>query len=106
MTEEPNLEYIKKLAGDDIAFENQFIEIIKTEFPDEVIDYNSAIENKQLLVAAEIVHKLKHKLNILSMEKSYEIALAYEDQLREDSMKLDKEFRTILDIISNYLTTI
>jgi len=42
MTEEPNIEYIINLAGEDLAFRQKFIGIVKEEFPAERRSY---IEN-------------------------------------------------------------
>lgn len=106
MQEYPNLSYIKELSGDDTAFEQKFIQILKDEFPVEVQTYNGYIEQKELVMAAEMVHKLKHKFNILSMSKAYEFAVQYEEELREGRMKMDVDFLKFLDTIKNYLKTI
>jgi|TARA_R110000868_G_scaffold32516_5_gene118246 glycyl-tRNA synthetase alpha subunit len=106
MTEVPNLNYIKELAGDDIEFEKKFIDIIKKEFPEEVNAYLNHIENNKIVMAADVVHKLKHKFNILSMGRAYSFAVTYEENLRNDNKTLDKEYREILNNITLYLTTI
>ena len=106
MQECPNLNYIKELSGDDTSFESRFIQILKDEFPEEVKIYSEHIEQQELVMAAEIVHKLKHKFNILSMSKAYEFAVRYEEELREGTMKMDIDFIKFLDTIKNYLKTI
>lgn len=102
----PNLNYIKELAGEDIEFENKFIDIIKKEFPEEVDTYLGHIQTNELLMAAEVVHKLKHKFNILGLEKAYGYAVTHEEDLREGNIKMDMDFRAILNGITKYLTTI
>lgn len=106
MQEHPNLSYIKELSGSDSAFEQKFIQILKEEFPIEVQTYNGHINQKELNMAAELVHKLKHKFNILSMSKAYAFAIQYEEELRTGNMKMGVDFLKFLDTVKNYLKTI
>jgi len=101
--EQPNLSYIKKLSGGDIAFEAQLLAVLKKEFPSEVEQYNTSIESNKLSETAEVVHKLKHKFSILGLEKSYQIAVEYENNLNANNKSLTFEFKKVLNIISNYL---
>lgn len=102
----PNLDYIKELAGDDKEFENQFIHILKTEFPSEKATYENAVLEGNFHEAAQIVHKLKHKFNILSMTEAYTLSVAYEEELNAQNMEKDKEFLKELCTIETYLKTI
>lgn len=104
--ENPNLKYIKKLAKGDKAFEVKLINIIKTEFPDEIAIYFNNFERKNYRKAAQNVHKLKHKIGVLGLEKSYQVAEHYENNLRGDNIKLSQEFEAILENITVYLTQI
>jgi len=106
MQKTPNLSYIKELAGDDAVFEKKFIQILKDEFPEEVKSYKNHIERDEPRMASEMVHKLKHKFNILSMSKAYEFAVQYEEELREGTMRMDVDFIKFLETIKNYLKTI
>ncbi len=106
MQERPNLNYVRTLAAGDGDFEQKFIRIIKQEFPDEAATYLQHVRQDEPRAAAEIVHKLKHKFNILSMEKAYAFAVEYEEQLQLGNMKQDLDFRKILDTITRYLKTI
>lgn len=101
--EQPNLSYIKSMSGGDLAFEQKLISIIKMEFPLEKEEYYTNIKSKKFKLAASNVHKLKHKISILGLEKSYEIAVAFENNLLEGDTNLDQEFESILNNISNYL---
>jgi HPt (histidine-containing phosphotransfer) domain-containing protein len=101
--EEPNLSYINQLSGGDEAFKTKLITIIKTEFPQEKTIYFKNLTAKNFKEASENVHKLKHKISILGLEKSYEIAAAFENNLLEDNTKLQEEFESILNSITNYL---
>ncbi len=106
MEDIPNLKYIKELSGEDTIFEQKFIQILKEEFPEEVQIYTECIKNEEAGLAGEIVHKLKHKFNILSMANAYEFAVNYEEELRVGDTNGDHKFRKILETIKNYLNTI
>ncbi|MFT5846618.1 MAG: HPt (histidine-containing phosphotransfer) domain-containing protein [Psychroserpens sp.] len=101
--EQPNLSYIESMSGGDKAFEQQLIAIIKEEFPEEKKVYfeNSVAKNYKL--TAENVHKLKHKISILGLENSYEVAVAFENNLLEGNTARQDEFEAILTVITNYL---
>ncbi|MCK8479332.1 Hpt domain-containing protein [Psychroserpens algicola] len=101
--EQPNLSYIHSMSGGDQAFEQKLIHIIKTEFPIEKQVYFDNISAKDYKLTAEIVHKLKHKISILGLEKSYDVAVNYETNLLEDKTLLQDEFEAILQIMTNYL---
>jgi HPt (histidine-containing phosphotransfer) domain-containing protein len=101
--EQPNLSYINSMSGGDKAFEQKLIDIIKGEFPEEKKVYfdNIAVQNYKL--TAENVHKLKHKISILGLEKSYEIAVAFENNLLEGETNLQEEFEALLTTMPNAL---
>ena len=101
--EQPNLSYINSMSGGDKAFEQKLIDIIKKEFPEEKEVYFTNIKANNYKLTAENVHKLKHKISILGLEKSYETAVAFENNLLEESTKLQDEFESILTIMTNYL---
>lgn len=104
--EYPNLDYIKNLAGDDISFKNKFISILKDEFPVEKSEYSSTLTAGRTDETALIVHKLKHKLNILGLENAYRLAVTYEEDLKKGDTKLKDQFSTILETIESYLKTL
>ena len=106
MIEQPNLNYVNELAGDDIEFRGQFIEIIKNEFPLEKEEYIGHFINSRFKETAEIVHKLKHKFNILGMENSYRLAVAYEIELLDGKHSKEVEFKNVLEKIEEYIKTI
>lgn len=104
--EKPSLTYIKSLSGGELEFEEKLIKIIKLEFPEEKSIYYEHLKEKSYVKAADDVHKLKHKISILGLEKSYNIAADYENDLRENSLKLMDDFEKILEIITEYLSTL
>lgn len=106
MIEQPNLSYIHSMSGGDKAFEKKLIDIVKGEFPEEKKLYFKNIAAKNYKLTAENVHKFKHKISILGLEKSYEIALAFENNLLEGGTQLQEEFESILMGITNFLQEI
>jgi len=104
--EQPNLSYIQSMSGGDKAFEEKLIAIIKQEFPDEKALYFNNIEKKNFKEAAENVHKLKHKISILGLVNSYDVAVNYEDNLIDGNTEGQNKFETILQTMTNYLETL
>jgi len=104
--EQPNQSYINSLSGDDKAFKQKLIDVIKKEFPEEKQVYLDNYNAKNYKLAADNVHKLKHKISILGLEKGYEVAVAYENNLLEGSMDQKDSFEAILTNITKYLEEI
>jgi HPt (histidine-containing phosphotransfer) domain-containing protein len=104
--EQPNQSYINSLSGGDEAFKQKLIDIIKKEYPEEKQVYFDNFEANNFKLAADNVHKLKHKISILGLEKGYEVAVAYENNLLDDTTDLKDQFEAILQSITNYLEEI
>lgn len=104
--ETPNLEYINQLARGDESIKNELINVIKTEFPEEKKDYFESLKQNDFKKIEENVHRLKHKISILGLEKSYKLANEFEHNLREHSLERQKDFEKILIAITNYIETI
>lgn len=104
--EQPSLKYIQQLSGGDKVFEKKLLSVLVHEFPAEKTTYEGNIEKNAFAKAAENVHKLKHKFGILSLEKSYQVAMDYEEQLLEGEMGLRKDFEGILKRIQEFLLTL
>jgi HPt (histidine-containing phosphotransfer) domain-containing protein len=104
--EQPSLQYVQQLSGGDKAFEKKLLAVVIHEFPDEKIIYEGNMEKHAFAKAAENVHKLKHKFGILSLEKSYQVAIDYEEQLLKGEMGLRKDFEDILQRIQEFLLTL
>lgn len=102
----PNLSYINSLSGGDKAFEAKLINIIKAEYPLEKEIYIKNMESNNFKAAAENVHKLKHKISIFGLEKSYETANDFEEHLKENDPAGKEDFEIILQNITNFLTTL
>ncbi|GAA3612153.1 Hpt domain-containing protein [Flavivirga amylovorans] len=106
MIEQPNLSYINTLSGGDEAFKAKMITIIKNEFPIEKEIYYKNIEAENFKESAENVHKIKHKISILGLEKSYKVADDFENNLKEGSIIGKEEFDAILQLITDFLKTL
>ncbi len=103
MEDQPNLNYINSLSEGDKSFEMKLLAIIKKEFKQEKNTYYNNTKNDNFKLCAENVHKIKHKISILGLEKSYEIAEQYENNLREGNYELQNKFSDILNKVTNYL---
>jgi len=104
--EQPNLSYIESMSGGDKAFEQKLIDIIQKEFPEEKQVYFNNIGACNFKAAAENVHKLKHKISILGLTKSYDVAVDYEHNLLENSTEGKVEFEAILQNMTSFLETL
>ena len=101
--EQPNLNYINELSGDNLEFKNKIISILKKELPEEIEVYLRELKNDNYLLAAQSVHKLKHKISILGLEKSYYIAEEYENNLKDNSTNLNADFENILKWMQEFV---
>lgn len=104
MKEEPNIAYINQLANGDESIKKRLIRVLKEELPVEVENYNLNIEKLNWLEAAENVHKLRHKIGFLGLENAYQLSYEYEQNLREQSVLLKKEFEVVLKKIINFIS--
>ncbi|MFT5863359.1 MAG: HPt (histidine-containing phosphotransfer) domain-containing protein [Flavobacteriales bacterium] len=104
--EHPSLNYIKALSGDDEVFQAKLIAVIKAELPDEISEYDENMRNFAFAKAAENVHKIKHKLCILSLEESYELAVEFEEQLKEGDIKHKEKFKSILQACTDFISNL
>ena len=101
--EVPSLSFIIEITGNDDEFQNKILEIIKKEFPEEVYLYHTNYSLKNYKEAANNVHKIKHKISLLALEKGLEIASKYEIELKKGNITLHHNFLEILNKIHVYL---
>ena len=101
--EKPNLNYINELSGDNLEFKTRIIEIVKKELPLEIGAYDEFMKNKIFSNAAQSVHKIKHKISILGLEKSYYIAEEYENNLNKETTLLQFEFESLLKTMQEFV---
>lgn len=101
--EQPNLNYINELSGNDEDFKQKMISIVKSELPQEIESYRTLFEAQNFKATAELVHKLKHKISVLGLEKSYYIAEQFEDNLKQGSIELKTEFEKVLNLMEKFV---
>jgi HPt (histidine-containing phosphotransfer) domain-containing protein len=104
LNEKPNINYINQLSGGDTEFEQKMLEILKKELPNEIKIYENSLKINDLKQTAEIVHKIKHKISILGLEKSYEFTIQYEKELLAGNKSKHEDFSKILTIMLDFLT--
>ncbi|QHI38279.1 hypothetical protein IMCC3317_36690 [Kordia antarctica] len=104
--ESPNLSYIKELADGDTEFEAKLISILKKELPKEKEAFIKSVHAKNYQNSAELVHKIKHKISILGLEKSYEFSISFEEELKNDNPQHYEAFLSILQNMEEFLITI
>lgn len=102
----PNLSYIKELADGDAAFEANLIAILKKELPKEKEAFTESVRAKNYQNSAELVHKIKHKISILGLEKSYDFAISFEEELKNGNPKEYDTFLNILQSMEEFLMKI
>jgi len=102
----PNLAYIDEISENDIVFRNKLISIIKREFPIEKEEFLSNYDSNQYVLAAQNVHKLKHKINMFGLKKGFETAMKLENELNRKKFDSYQDFIVVLDLIDNYLNEI
>jgi len=101
--ERPNLNYILKLSNNDENVKLKLIHVLKYELPLEIKDYQTSMYLNDLKQAAFYVHKLKHKIGIVGLEKSYYIAEAYENELQKNGKKLQIAFEKSLTLMQTFV---
>ena len=101
--EQPNLNYINELSGSDIEFKKSIILILQEELPKEIDTYYTLIGNQNFVATSELVHKLKHKISVLGLDKSYYIAEDFEAGLKRNDFSLQIRFEEILAIMQKFV---
>lgn len=104
--EAPNFSYIDDLAGGDMEFKDKLLSLLKNELPGEIELYIKTISEKDFKRSAEAVHKIKHKITILGLEKTYGLAVKYEEELKGGDAALHEEFLEILKNMTTFLEKI
>ncbi|MBF4472115.1 Hpt domain-containing protein [Flavobacterium sp. HJJ] len=104
--EEPNFTYISQLSGGDKVFEEKIFKVLKMEFPGERETYLNNIISNNFDLAAHNVHKIKHKISLLGLVQSYELASEHEINLGEGNAGLHDNFNEVLKILTHFFDKI
>ncbi|HAO14664.1 MAG TPA: histidine kinase [Tenacibaculum sp.] len=102
----PDLSKFDEICNDDTDFKKQMISIIKKEFPVEYNLFEDSFELRNYKATAEVVHKLKHKINLLNLEDDYLVAVKFEKDLLNGTIELYDSFIDILIKIEQFLKKI
>lgn len=101
--EAPNLSYVKKLSKGDLKFENSILQIVKEELHTEIDNYYNFLKLKNYTKTKVFVHRIKHKMSILGLEKSYEITNDFENSIITGNFKNQEYFERMLPIMLSFL---
>ncbi|MBT2162570.1 Hpt domain-containing protein [Zobellia barbeyronii] len=102
--ERPSLNYVENLVGvRDAEFEQKFVTLLKSEFSWDLGKYLYHIKLDEPRAAAEIVHKLKYKISVLGMQKTFIFAEEHKERLHAGDASLDEDFKKILKRINVFL---
>ncbi|PQJ23411.1 histidine kinase [Tenacibaculum sp. SG-28] len=99
----PNLSKVNEIADNDIEFRDKLLAIMQKEFHVEKKKFLHAFHQNNNHESAAIVHKLKHKINLLNLEDGYRLATSFENQLLENNTVLFHDFEIILKEIEKFL---
>ncbi len=100
---EPNYSTIRKMSQGDREFEMKILSVASQELTEEVREFSRAMKETDYAQAAQLVHKIKHKVSLLGMEKSYEITQEFEEQLKMSRKALLPDFEDILKKMFTFL---
>lgn len=101
--ENPSLNYLKNLSGGNKVFERKIFKIFLDELPQEFSSYQQAIDSKNYFNAAEIVHKMKHKIAFFEMEKALNAVEKHENALRKGKLNNQEEIQDIVTKLLKFL---
>lgn len=104
--ETPSLHYIDSISEGDNDFKQQLINILKEDFPKEKALFLNNFNNKKYKLAAENVHKIKHKISMMGLEKGFIMASEFEENLKKKNTDLHKNFIHCLTKITKFLNSI
>lgn len=99
----PSLNYLKHLSNGNEKFEGRIIQILVNELPEELENYKNAVKLENYYWAAEIVHKINHKIAFFHMKESYSLTCEHESSLREGKLTHQEEFLEIVIKILKFL---
>lgn len=101
--EAPNLNFFQKLSNGDHQFMMRLTNTLKMEFTNDKNLYLDALDQKDFKKMKFIVHRIKHKVGLLGLTKSYNVVVEYENDLIDEDLKLKDKFLLILNTMTKYL---
>ncbi|QTD38745.1 Hpt domain-containing protein [Polaribacter batillariae] len=101
--EKPNLNYIQQISAGDKDFELSMLTILKDEFPKELYLIKKSFKEENYRKLSFSIHKIKHKISMLGMEKSFDLASEIEQEIKNGNLEQYANLITILERINVYL---
>lgn len=101
--ETPSLDYLKELSCGNKLFEKKILNLLMEELPLEFDAYQQAIQAKNLFLASETVHKIKHKIAFFQMKHALNVTEEHEIALRSGKLNFQVEFQDIVTKILKFL---
>ncbi|SMP36148.1 hypothetical protein SAMN06265367_11238 [Algoriphagus winogradskyi] len=101
--ETPSLTYLKDLSKGNKNFEMKIFKILLDELPAEYETYQHAIKTQNYYWAADIVHKIKHKVAFFQMKEALSITEKHETALIAGNTNYQLEFQEVLSNILTFL---
>ncbi|NAS32203.1 Hpt domain-containing protein [Flavobacteriaceae bacterium R38] len=108
MKDTPNIEYIENLARGNEDFKRKLIGVIQKELPVERNVYIKNFNAGDFEEASQNVHKLKHKISILGLNKGYSLAEELERSLKNNTPLNNShtEFINLLQIMEDFVAAL
>ncbi len=103
MTKEASWVHLKMICQDDAACVEKFRAVMQKELPTELAGLKAALTAQDLTVAAELVHKIKHKFSLVKMHSAYAYAVGYEEALRSGDNSGEGGFEDYLEELVGFL---
>ena len=95
--------HLMKICQDDKDCLEKFRAVMLEELPTETEGLHMATKAQDLLAAAELVHKIKHKFALVEMKAAYQYALTYEVALKEGDSSGADTFVAYLELLHEFL---
>jgi HPt (histidine-containing phosphotransfer) domain-containing protein len=101
-----NIDYLEAIANGDVEFLQSLIAIVKAEFPEERKQFKENFNAETYALAAENVHKIKHKINMFGLEQGYQVAQQFESELKQGETHSHQDFEAVLDTLENFIISL
>lgn len=100
---EASWSHIAMICEQDSTCIEKFKAVLIKEFPTERAKFLQAASEKDYKEMVQIVHKVKHKFSILKMHSAYTYSVSYEEELKEQNNKGEKQYCLYLDQLIDFL---
>ena len=99
----PSLLYLKELSKGNKNFEMKIFKLLIDELPAEYATYQHAISTHNYYWAADVVHKIKHKVAFFQMKEALTLTEKHETALMSGNLNYQLDFQEIISNILKFL---